>query len=225
LSRKSNSPSCNSSSATSATAPVQRATIAEHIEGAAAFTVAHAIACGPVEKEATLARAALDRLVWSPGERGSMERSSRMLLQFVHAMGRRHRRFEAFLFSTRLTRITTELRRRHLDEAVAAVSRSVPDWSGGTRSGEALRLFLQRRSRVVLSRGPVVLLISDGWDRGDPDVLRNQMARLQRSCHRLIWLNPLIGTGGLRAVDAETAASSAWNTSSNNSTRTFRKNM
>ena len=196
-------------------------------------------------EELALARAALDRLVWSPGERrtrhwvagrgsridlrralarsirtggdvvtlprrrrrtrprpivllcdvsGSMEHYSRMLLQFVHAMGRRHRRFEAFLFSTRLTRITKQLRARHLDEAIAAVSRAVPDWSGGTRIGDALRLFHQRWARVVLHRGPVVLLISDGWDRGDPAVLRQQVARLQRSCHRLIWLNPLIGT-------------------------------
>ena len=196
-------------------------------------------------EEMALARAALDRLVWNPGERrtrhwvagrgsridlrralarsirtggdvvtlprrrrrmrprpivllcdvsGSMEHYSRMLLQFVHAMGRRHRRFEAFLFSTRLTRITRELRKPHLDKAVAAVSRSVPDWSGGTRIGDALRLFHQRWARVVLHRGPVVLLISDGWDRGDPNVLRDQVARLQRSCHRLIWLNPLIGT-------------------------------
>ena len=196
-------------------------------------------------EEVARARAALDRLVWIPGERrtrhwvagrgsrvdlrralarsirtggdvvklprrrrrmrprpivllcdvsGSMEHYSRMLLQFVHVMGRRHRRFEAFLFSTRLTRITTELRRRRLDEAVAAVGRSVPDWSGGTRIGDALRVFHQRWSRVVLHRSPVVLLISDGWDRGDPIVLRDQMARLQRSCHRLIWLSPLIGT-------------------------------
>jgi len=70
----------------------------------------------------------------------------------------------------------------------------VPDWSGGTRIGESLRVFHQRWWRVVSHGGPVVLLISDGWDRGDPSVLRDQVARLQRSCHRLIWLNPLIGT-------------------------------
>jgi len=125
---------------------------------------------------------------------GSMERYSRMLLHFVHAIGRRHRGVEAFLFSTQLTRITTHLRRPRLDEAVAAVSRSVPGWSGGTRIGESLRVFHQRWWRVVSHGGPVVLLISDGWDRGDPSVLRDQVARLQRSCHRLIWLNPLIGT-------------------------------
>ena len=125
---------------------------------------------------------------------GSMERYSRMLLHFVHAMGRRHRRFEAFLFSTQLTRITRQVRGRPLDHALAAVSRSVPDWSGGTRIGDVLRVFHQRWARVVLHRGPMVLLISDGWDRGAPLVLRDGVARLQRSCHRLIWLNPLIGT-------------------------------
>lgn len=124
---------------------------------------------------------------------GSMERYSRMLLHFAHALGRRHR-VEAFLFSTRLTRVTSELRARGLDDAATAVSRAVPDWSGGTRIGEALREFQQRWRRRALHGGPVALLISDGWDRGDPELLRDQVARLQRSCHRLVWLNPLIGT-------------------------------
>jgi uncharacterized protein with von Willebrand factor type A (vWA) domain len=127
---------------------------------------------------------------------GSMDRYSRMLLHFAHALGRRHRRIEAFLFSTRLTRITPQVRARGLDVAVGRVARAVPDWSGGTRIGEALRQLHQRWRRRVLHGGPVVLLISDGWDRGDPEVLREQVARLQRSCHRLIWLNPLIGTTG-----------------------------
>ena len=197
--------------------------------------------------EITRARLALDRLVWSPGERrtrrwvrggglridlrralarslrtggdvivlprrtrrirprpivllcdvsGSMERYSRMLLHFAHALTRRQRRVEAFLFSTELTRITMQLRARRIGEAVSAVTRAVPDWSGGTRIGAALRQFHQQWMRRALRGGPVVLLISDGWDRGDPDVLRGQIARLQRSCHRLIWLNPLIGTVG-----------------------------
>ena len=87
-----------------------------------------------------------------------------------------------------------QIRLRRLQEAVDAVSDVVPDWSGGTRIGPALRQFHQRWARRVLHQAPVVLLISDGWDRGDPQVLREQVARLQRSCHRLIWLNPLIGT-------------------------------
>jgi uncharacterized protein with von Willebrand factor type A (vWA) domain len=125
---------------------------------------------------------------------GSMERYSRMLLHFAHAVTRRHQRVETFLFSTRLTRVTRELRITGPDEALASVSRTVTDWSGGTRIGDAVREFHQRWSRRVLHRGPVVLLISEGWDRGDPVELGDQIARLQRSCHRLVWLNPLIGT-------------------------------
>ena len=125
---------------------------------------------------------------------GSMEPYSRMLLHFAHAIGRRNHRVEAFVFSTGLTRITRELRTRALDLALANVARAVPDWSGGTRIGEALRLFHRRWARRVLHGGPVVLIISDGWDRGDPEMLRAEVRRLQRSCYRLIWLNPLIGT-------------------------------
>jgi len=125
---------------------------------------------------------------------GSMERYSRMLLHFAHAVTQRHRRVETFLFSTRLTRVTRELRAAGPDEALAAVSGAVSDWSGGTRIGAVMKEFHQRWSRRVLNGGPVALLISDGWDRGDPVELGQQIARLQRSCHRLIWLNPLIGT-------------------------------
>jgi uncharacterized protein with von Willebrand factor type A (vWA) domain len=125
---------------------------------------------------------------------GSMERYSRMLLHFAHAVTRRHQRVETFLFSTDLTRVTRELRAAGPDEALAAVSRSATGWSGGTRIGAVVKEFHQRWSRRVLHGGPVALLISDGWDRGDPQELAKQIARLQRSCHRLIWLNPLIGT-------------------------------
>jgi uncharacterized protein with von Willebrand factor type A (vWA) domain len=125
---------------------------------------------------------------------GSMERYSRLLLLFAHAVSWRHHRVEAFLFSTELTRITRQLRMPRPDDALAAVSRSVPDWSGGTRIGGAVKQLNQRWGRRVLNGGPVVLLISDGWDRGDPGELGDQIARLQRRCHRLVWLNPLIGT-------------------------------
>jgi uncharacterized protein len=125
---------------------------------------------------------------------GSMERYTRMLLLFAHAVASRQQRVEAFLFSTQLTRITRQLRMPRPDDALAAVSQSVVDWSGGTRIGAALKELHQRWSRRVLHGGPVVLLISDGWDRGDPAELRDQIAWLQRSCHRLVWLNPLIGT-------------------------------
>jgi uncharacterized protein with von Willebrand factor type A (vWA) domain len=125
---------------------------------------------------------------------GSMEVYARLLVHFAHALSRRHRRVEAFLFSTRLTRITRQLRASRIDEAVRAVSKAVPDWSGGTRIGASLEEFQRRWGRRALARAPVVLLVSDGWDRGEPDVLEAAVARLQRSSHRLIWLNPLIGT-------------------------------
>ena len=125
---------------------------------------------------------------------GSMERYSRTLLLFAHRLSRDTRRVEAFLFATRLTRITIELRAPKPDAAMAAVSHAVRDWSGGTRIGDALRTFHQRWRRRTLRGDAVVILISDGWDRGDPQLLRDGIARLQRSCHRLIWLNPLIGS-------------------------------
>jgi len=124
----------------------------------------------------------------------SMERYSRMLLHFAHAVMARHRRVEAFVFSTELTRITRQLRIDRPGAALAAVSDAVPDWSGGTRIGAAVREFHQRWGRRVLTGDPVVLLISDGWDRGDPAELAAEIARLQRSSHRLIWLSPLLGT-------------------------------
>jgi uncharacterized protein with von Willebrand factor type A (vWA) domain len=124
----------------------------------------------------------------------SMERYSRMLLHFAHAVMARHRRVEAFVFSTELTRITRQLRLPRPDAALAAVFHAVPDWSGGTRIGAAIREFHQRWARRTLTGGPVVLFVSDGWDCGDPDELAAQIARLHRSCHRLIWLSPLVGT-------------------------------
>ncbi len=123
---------------------------------------------------------------------GSMERYSRTLLHFAHVLSRRSR-VEAFLFSTRLTRVTMALRTPRADAAIAAASRSVHDWSGGTRIGSALHV-LQQRWRRAFYGGPVVLLISDGWDRGDAGVLRAEMARLRRISHRVIWFNPLLGT-------------------------------
>jgi uncharacterized protein with von Willebrand factor type A (vWA) domain len=125
---------------------------------------------------------------------GSMERYTRMLLHFVHSLVGRGDRVEAFLFATRLTRITRQLRRQRIDAAMSEVADTVKDWGGGTRIGDALRQFHVRWARRVLGRGAVVLIVSDGWDRGDPDVLRREIQRLQRSSHRLLWLNPLLGS-------------------------------
>jgi uncharacterized protein with von Willebrand factor type A (vWA) domain len=126
---------------------------------------------------------------------GSMERYTRLMLHFIYSLSEGlQQRVEAFVFSTRLTRISRQLRGRDVDQALSQVSRLVPDWSGGTRIGEALKNFNYNWGRRVLGQGAVVLLISDGWDRGDAFLLRREIFRLQRSCHRLIWLNPLLGS-------------------------------
>ena len=125
---------------------------------------------------------------------GSMERYTRLLLHFIYGMkSALTQPLEAFVFSTRLTRITRPLQIRDLDLALENVGHLVNDWAGGTRIGESLKTFNFKWGRRVLGRGAVVLIISDGWDRGDVDLLRLEMARLKRNCHRLIWLNPLLG--------------------------------
>lgn len=131
---------------------------------------------------------------------GSMDRYSRILLQFVHALETGLDNVEVFVFGTRLTRITRELRKRNVDRAIEDVVNAVDDWSGGTRIGEAIREFNYRWSRRVLRSNATVVMISDGWDRGDPFLLGEEMARLQRSCRRLIWLNPLLGAPGYQPL-------------------------
>jgi hypothetical protein len=142
---------------------------------------------------------------------GSMERYTRMLLHFLFCMRDRLRRVEVFVFATRLTCVTRELNdrlgRRMASAAISSLTDKVPDFSGGTRIGDALSTFNRRWSRRVLGHGSVLLIISDGWDRGDPDQLGREMARLHRTAHRVIWLNPLLGspeyspqTRGMRAA-------------------------
>ncbi|HEY7833996.1 MAG TPA: VWA domain-containing protein, partial [Ktedonobacterales bacterium] len=137
---------------------------------------------------------------------GSMSLYSRLLLHFVHTvtngLGGSLAHVETFVFGTRLTRITRQLARRDVDEAIRDVTKNVADWSGGTRIGDSLRTFNYRWARRVLGRGAVVLIISDGWDRGDIRALSEEMDRLQHSCHRLIWLNPLLGQSDYRPVTA-----------------------
>ncbi len=124
---------------------------------------------------------------------GSMDLYSRLLLQFMHSMETGLRHVETFVFGTRLTRITHELKNRNVDEALNNVSKIVKDWSGGTKIGESLETFNLKWARRVMGHGAVVIIISDGWDRGSVDTLRREMARLQRLSFRLIWLNPLLG--------------------------------
>ena len=139
---------------------------------------------------------------------GSMERHSRLLLRFIQALSAASEvRTESFVFGTRLTRVTRLLRDRDRDRALARVADSVNDWAGGTRIGDSFRTFNQRWARRSLRTSGVVIVVSDGWDRGDPALVASETARLRRNCHRLVWLNPLAGTpgyqplaGGMRAA-------------------------
>jgi uncharacterized protein with von Willebrand factor type A (vWA) domain len=113
-----------------------------------------------------------------------------MLLQYLQAWVAARRRAEAFVFGTRLTRVTRELSGRDPDRAVARAASAVEDWSGGTRIGASLAELNRSHGRRV-GRGSVVIVLSDGWDRGEPEELASEMARLSRCAHRVVWLNPL----------------------------------
>lgn len=127
---------------------------------------------------------------------GSMEPYARMLVRFGHAVAQATQRAEVFALGTRVTRITRELERRHPDVALDAAAARIEDWSGGTRLGEGLREFIDRWGQRGVARGAIVVILSDGWDRGDPAELEAAMARLARIAHRVIWVNPLRASPG-----------------------------
>jgi uncharacterized protein with von Willebrand factor type A (vWA) domain len=129
-----------------------------------------------------------------------MERYSRLLLRFAHALEQSGTPLEVFVFGTRLTRITRQLKVRSGDEAIRRVASHVVDWSGGTRIGESLHELNRRWVRRTIRSGAIVLLVSDGWERGDPARLGQEMATLRRSCHRLYWLDPLASRPGFEPV-------------------------
>ncbi|HEY3674263.1 MAG TPA: VWA domain-containing protein [Acidimicrobiia bacterium] len=131
------------------------------------------------------------RLVLLCDVSGSMEAYARGLVRFLHAAVVGRGRVEAFAIGTRLTRITRELSSHDPDAAITAAAKRVTDWSGGTRLGEGLRQFNDEWGVRGMARGAVVVILSDGWDRGDPEVLGEQMARLHRVAHQVVWVNPL----------------------------------
>ncbi len=130
---------------------------------------------------------------------GSMSQYSRLFLHFLHALTDARKRVSTFLFGTRLSNVTRALRERDPDDALAACSASVPDWSGGTRIATSLRAFNKLWARRVLTQGAVVLLITDGLERDADDTLAFEIDRLHRSCRRLVWLNPLLRFEGFEA--------------------------
>jgi uncharacterized protein with von Willebrand factor type A (vWA) domain len=138
----------------------------------------------------------LRRLVLILDISGSMEPYARALVRFAHAAVAGRAKVEVFVLGTSLTRLTRELAVRDPDRALAQASAVVNDWSGGTRLGECLRAFNDRWGVRGTARGATVVILSDGWDRGDPDVLEEQMARLSRVAHRIAWVNPLKATEG-----------------------------
>lgn len=157
------------------------------------------------------------RAFLEPGERrrplvllldvsGSMEPYARAFVRFLHAAVASRGRVEAFALGTRLTRVTRDLRSRDPDAAVGAAARRVADWSGGTRLGECMREFNDTWGIRGMARGAVVVVLSDGWDRGDPALLAEQMARLRRVAHRVVWVNPLKASPGFAPLAGGMAA-------------------
>jgi uncharacterized protein with von Willebrand factor type A (vWA) domain len=122
-----------------------------------------------------------------------MEPYARAYLQFVTCAGRNA---EAFVFATRLTRITRTLASRNPERAIQRAAAAAPDWSSGTRIGDALRAFNDRHGRRGMARGAVIVILSDGWERGDPALVGREMARLARLAHRIVWVNPRVSAAG-----------------------------
>jgi uncharacterized protein with von Willebrand factor type A (vWA) domain len=125
-----------------------------------------------------------------------MEAYSRALLRFVHATVLARGRVEAFALGTRLTRLTREIATLDPDRALSNAANAVDDWSGGTRLGESLQVFNNEWAVRGMARGAVVVIMSDGWDRGEPELMAEQMARLERVAYRIVWSNPLKATDG-----------------------------
>ncbi|HUF84239.1 MAG TPA: VWA domain-containing protein, partial [Acidimicrobiia bacterium] len=160
----------------------------------------------PIERPALVPTERPRRVVLLCDVSGSMEPYARSILRFLHAAVAGRARVEAFALGTRLTRITRELSSRDPDAALTAAAERVPDWSGGTRLGTGMREFNDRWGVRGMARGAVVVIVSDGWDRGDPAVLGEQMARLARVAHRVVWVNPLKASPGFAPLAGGMAA-------------------
>ncbi len=161
-------------------------------------TVRRALRTGgePIERRFEVPATQRRRIVLLLDVSGSMEPYARAFVRFLHAAVVGRTRVEAFALGTRLTRITRELSSRDPDAAVAAAANRVSDWSGGTRLGEGIQVFNDTWGIRGMARGAVVVILSDGWDRGGPELLAEQMARLARVAYKIVWVNPLKATPG-----------------------------
>lgn len=166
---------------------------------------AHRTAGDPVHRVHRRPKERRRRIVLLADVSGSMEDYARAYLHLLHGAVRATRA-EAFVFATRLTRLTRVLRAVDPDEALAHVATLAPDWAGGTRIGEAVRRFNDDHGRRGLARGAVVVIVSDGWERADPTLLGEQMARLGRLAHRVVWVNPRAATEGFAPLAGGMAA-------------------
>lgn len=171
-------------------------------------TVRRALRAGgePIERRFTAPGDRLRRVVFLLDVSGSMETYARALARFVQAAVAGRRRVEVFTLGTRLTRITRELATRNPDRALTRASEAVDDWSGGTRLGESLRVFNDEWGQRGMARGATVVILSDGWDRGEPEVMAEQMGRLHRVAHEVIWVNPLKASPGYQPLAQGMAA-------------------
>jgi uncharacterized protein len=171
-------------------------------------TMRHALRAGgePIRRSFLAPTERPRRIVLLCDVSGSMDAYARALLRFVHAAVAGRGRVEAFALGTRLTRLTRELTTHDPDAALARAASAVVDWSGGTRLGEGLREFNDRWGTRGMARGAVVVVLSDGWDRGDPALLTEQMARVRRVAHRVVWVNPLKASAGYEPLAAGMAA-------------------
>lgn len=156
----------------------------------------------PIRLERHVRRVRPRRVVLVVDVSGSMQPYADPLLRFAHATARRRPGTEVFTLGTRLTRVTREIAGRDPSAALIAVADAVPDWSGGTRLGELLKAFLDRWGQRGVARGAVVIIASDGWERGDATLLGEQMARLHRLAHRVVWANPHRGQPGYAPMTA-----------------------
>jgi uncharacterized protein with von Willebrand factor type A (vWA) domain len=160
----------------------------------------------PIERSWRRPRLVPRKLVFAVDVSGSMQPYARAMIMFMQAAVRAGRRVEAFTFGTRLTRVTRELEGRNPDRALAAATRMVPDWAGGTRIGANLRALNDEWGPRGLTRGAVVVIVSDGWERGDIPRMVREMQRLARMTHTLVWVNPLAGEPGYEPLAQGMAA-------------------